>query len=374
MRRLTCLCCLLSILASRAVRAQQSAEVQAEVREGLAALQRGEFGAAEQHLSAAVKIDPSQAEVRANLGIAYYADHKYPEAAAAFSETLKQNGSLTTAQAFLPLSLANANRCSEAIDGLKREFAANPDLKLRRILGLSLQRCLLQSDRQIDADQVMQQLLTQYPDDVDVLYEAGQMYAKLSSSLYLRLMQIAPHTARGFQLMAEVSASQNNWPGAIEAYRQALKLDPAAPNLRLPLAVLLLEHPSGPDDWKEALDLLNKEVELNPANGEAEYEIGEAQRKHDHPEEAIAAFRKAIRLDPNFVEPRLGLAKILRDRHQAQEALSVLEPARESAPQNAAMHFLLSQIYRDLGRAADADREQGIFRKLQSAEAPPLAP
>ena len=353
---------------------QQTAQLQAEVREGLDALQRGDFKAAEQHLSAAVNIDPSQAEVRANLGIAYYADRKYPEAAAAFSQSLKQNSSLATAQAFLPLSLAGANRCSEAIPGLKREFPSNPDLKLRRILGLSLQRCLMESQKQSEADEVVQQLLGQYPDDVDVLYEAGQLYAKLSSSAYLRLMQIAPRTPAGFQLMAEVSASQSNWPGAIDAYRQALKLDPAAPDIRVPLAVLILEHPSAQDDWKEALELLSKEVELNPGNAQAEYEMGEVYRKHDRTTDAVAAFKKAIELDPRFVEPRLGLAKILRDQHQAQEALSILEPARESAPQNAALHFLLSQVYRDLGRAADADHEQDIFRQLQSAQPPQLTP
>ncbi|HEY6922632.1 MAG TPA: tetratricopeptide repeat protein [Steroidobacteraceae bacterium] len=349
-------------------------DAQAEARQGMAALESGNFSEAEDHLTRALKADPGQVEVRANLGIAYYADRKYPEAVEAFSQALKTNPALQTARAFLPLSLAGANRCEEAVSGLRSEFASNPDVKLQRILGLSLQRCLIQTNQQAEADKVAQQLLARYPDDVDVLYEAGQMYGKLSSSIYLRLMQIAPHTARGYQLMAEVSAAQDNWPAAMNSYRHALKLEPGLPGAHLRLAVLMLEHPAGPDDWKQALDELNAELRLDPASAEAEYEIGEAYRKHSQSGAAIAAFRKAMQLDPRFAEPRLGLAKVLREQHRTQDALAVLEPARDSAPTNAAVHFLLAQLYRETGRAAEAEREQAIFRQLQPTAAPLTSP
>lgn len=349
---------------------QAAGSVQTEVRQGMDALQQGDFAAAEAHLTRALKADPSQAEVRANLGIAYYADHKYPEAVEAFSQALKQNPSLQTAQAFLPLSLAGANRCAEATGGLRREFASNPDVKLKRVIGLSLQRCLLEAGQQSEADSVTEELLARYPDDVDVLYEAGQMYAKLSSSIYLRLMQVAPHTARGYQLMGEVSAAQDNWQGAVNSYREALKLEPGLPGVNLRLAVLMLEHQEHPDDWKEALALLNAELKINPENAEADYEIGETYRKHGQPDEAEPAFRKAIRLDSRFVDPRLGLAKVLREQHHPQDAIALLEPVRDNTPPNAAVHFLLSQLYLEVGRTEDAEREQGIFRQLQPASEP----
>lgn len=362
---------ILALLATSSSYPQQPAvDAQAEIRQGMAALESGNFNAAEDHLVRALKADPSQVEVRANLGIAYYADHKYPQAVEAFSLALKSNPALQTARAFLPLSLAGANRCADALDRLRGEFPSNSDLKLRRIIGLSLQRCLLATNQQAEADKVMQELLSAYPDDVDVLYEAGQMYAKLSSSLYLRLMQIAPHTDRGYQLMGAVSAAQDNWPAAISSYRQALKLNPGLPGGHLRLAVLMLEHPSGPDDWKEAVEELKSELKHDPANPEAEYELGEAYRKHGQLEAAILAFHKAIQMDPKFAEPRLGLAKVLRDQHHAQDALAVLEPARGSAPTNAAVHFLLAQLYRETGRTAEAEREQAIFRQLQPASAP----
>jgi tetratricopeptide (TPR) repeat protein len=345
---------------------QVSPAVAPEVRQGLDALERSDFSAAEQHLSRALETNPGLSEVRANLGLAFYADHKYSQAVQAFELALKQNSSLRTAQTFLPLSVAALGRCDEALPGLRREFSSNPDQKLRRVIGLSLQRCLFQSGSQAEADQVTQELLAKYPDDVDVLYEAGQMYGKLSSEIYLRLMKVAPHTARGYQVMAEVAATEGNWKAAVDAYREALKLEPGLPGLRLRVAVLLLEHSPDPDAWKQALSELSGELKVDPSSAEAEYEIGEVYRKHNDPGKAAAAFRRALGLDPNLVEARLGLAKVLRQQKQSQEALAILEPARDTGAPNPAVHFLLGQIYRDLGRVADAEKEEAAFERLQS--------
>ena len=132
-------CCVWLALTLPVPAQQLSADAQAEAQRGLEALQRSDFAAAEQHLSRALAAEPNLAEVRANLGLAYYADGKFAEAVDAFRQALKQNISLATAQAFLPLSSANLSRCEEAVPGLRREFASNPDLKLGRILGVSLQ-------------------------------------------------------------------------------------------------------------------------------------------------------------------------------------------------------------------------------------------
>src|SRR5215472_776705 len=119
-----------------------SLSAQAEAQQGLAAFQRGDFPAAEQHLSAALKADPNlpnAAEVEANLGLVYYATQRYPQAAEAFQSALKRDPSLELAKGFLPVTQAAAGDCAHARAGLEREFASNSDAKLRRILGLSLE-------------------------------------------------------------------------------------------------------------------------------------------------------------------------------------------------------------------------------------------
>jgi cytochrome c-type biogenesis protein CcmH/NrfG len=184
-------------------------------------------------------------------------------------------------------------------------------------------------------------------------------------------MKVAPHTARGYQLTGGVAETDGNWQAAIDAYRQALKLEPELPNLHLRIAALTLEHSPDPEAWKQALEELGAELKVNPSNPEAEYEVGEAYRKHGDLEKAIPAFQRALRLQPEFVEARIALAKALRQEKQTQQALAVLEPARDSDPANSAVHFLLAQLYRDMGRVEDAQKEDALFQQMQKAP-PPL--
>ena len=344
--------------------------VQAEVQQGLDALRSGNFAAAEQHLSAALKIDPTLAEVRANLGLAYYADRQYGQAVSEFQQALRRDSSLATATLFLPLSQAAAGECAAAIPGLKREFAAGSDPKMRRVLGLSLERCLIGAGKPMEADQVAQKLLAGYPDDPDVLFAAGQLYGKLSSEIYLRLMKVAPNSARSYQVMGSVAATDGNWKGAIDAYRHALELEPGLQGIHGQIATLLLTHSPDPDAWRQALTELDQELKVDPTSAEAQYEIGEVYRKHDQLDQAIPAFRRTLQLDPNAVPARLGLAKALRQLGRKQEALEALEPARSTAPDDPDVHFLLAQIYRDLGRTTEAQKETAAFQHLQKTPNP----
>jgi len=270
-----------------------------------------------------------------------------------------------TAKSFLPLSLAAVGDCEKALPGLEQEFASNADAKLRRILGLSLERCALGTGKESEADQVAQKLLASYPDDPDVLYAAGQLFGRLSSETYLKLMKVAPNSARTYQVMASVAASDGNWKGAVDAYRHALKLEPTLQGAHLQIAVLLLTHSQEPDAWRQALTELNEELKVDPTSAQAEYEMGEVYRKHAQLEPAVAAFRRALQLDPAAVPARLGLAKALRQLERKREALEALEPARDT--DDPGVHFLLAQIYRDLGRVAEAQEEEAKFKKLQPA-------
>ncbi|MGH9433052.1 MAG: tetratricopeptide repeat protein [Terriglobia bacterium] len=294
----------------------------------------------------------------------------YTSAVPEFQTALKQNPSLQTAKSFLPLSLAAVGDCSKAVPGLKNEFSTNPNLKLRRVLGLSLLKCQIETGQQPEADVTAQNLLTAYPDDPDVLYAAGGLYGKMSSQIFLQLMKVAPHSARTYQMMASVAATDGNWRKAIDAYRQALRVDPGLEGAHLQIAILMLTHSPDPNAWQQALTELNDELKLDPASAEAEYEIGEVHRKHDQLNQAVAAFRRSLQLDPSAVPTRIGMAKALRALGRKEDALAVLEPARKAAPDDPDVHFLLASIYRSLGRTAEARAEVEAFERLQKSPQP----
>ncbi|MGH9451364.1 MAG: tetratricopeptide repeat protein [Terriglobia bacterium] len=348
-----------------------SATVEQHIRKGLAALESSRLPEAESEFSAALRVKPHLPQIRADLGLAYYADHKYPQAIKSFQQALQENASLETAKAFLLLSFAAAGRCRDAEPGLQSQFASTADARLRRVTGLSLVRCLSADAKLSAADQVAQKLLADYPNDPDVLYEAGRFYGNLSSSLDARLMHVDPHSARTYQVMASVARSNGNWRRAISAYGKALKVNPSLEGAHLQIAVLLLTHSPDPNAWREALTELNEELKVNPSSAEAEYEIGEVYRKHDQPPAAIAAFRRSLQYDPGAVPTRVGLAKALQQHGERQQALDALLPAEHSAPNDPTVHFLLAQLYRELGRSGHAAQEQAAFERLQQSTAAP---
>lgn len=351
------------LLASPFQAAQASSSAREQVQQGLASLHAGRFAEAEDEFTAALRASPHWPEVRADLGVSFYADHKYPEAIAAFEQALKEDSSLAAPKALLPLSLAAAGRCEEAEPGLRTAFASAPDPRLRRVSGLSLERCLMQSGKTAETDETTQKLLAAFPNDPDVLYEAGEFYAKLSSNIELRLMRSGSGSARAYQMMGDVAAARQNWNEAINSYRKALRVDPSLQGLHLQIAVLLLTHSPDANAWREALTELNDELRIDPGSAEAEYEIGETYRKHDQPKAALAAFQKSLERDPQAVPTRIGLAKTLQQLGQYRQALAVLRPAEKAA--DPSVHFLLAQLYRQTGDASSASREQAAFQRLR---------
>lgn len=358
----------LFLLAPPALCQQVPPAVQAEVEQGQAALKNGDFPAAQRHFAAALKANPDLAEVRADLGLAYFNDHQFDKAAGEFREALRLNPSLENAKAFLPLSQAATGECASAMAGLEHAFASVHDSNLRRLLGLSLQTCAVQQGNKMEAVRISQKLLGDYPSDPDILYAAGQLYGSLSSELYLKLMKVAPKSARAYQVMGSVAASEGNWKGAVESYQQALKLDPSLQGVHLQIAILLLTNSPDADIWQQALTELRQELSINPRNAEAEYEIGEVYRKHGQLKEAVAEFRHSLEINPAATPTRLGLAKALLQLDQKTEALAALEPAEKADPADPSVHFLLAQIYREMGRTAQASQEQAEFQRLKPAQ------
>jgi tetratricopeptide (TPR) repeat protein len=371
MKQMLCCWVALYLCFSAAAGGQVRHSAQAEAESGLAAMRKGDFSRAEVHFSNALKADPNLAIVRANLGLAYYADHQYSKAIRELQLALKQDPSLDSAKMILPMSLAAVNLCTEAEPGLEKIFASAPKGEFQRMAGLNLQRCLFDEGKEIEANRITQQLLHRFPDDPDVLYEAGLSYGKLSSSIYRRLMSADPTSARAYQVKGDIADSIGKWKEAIVLYREALKRQPILHDVHFKIAVLLLAHSSDPGTLQEAMHELRAELQVNPGSAKAEYEIGEAYRTHNQPQKAIPALQTSIHWDPNAVPPRISLAKALRQTGRRTEALEVLKPAERADPKDPSIHYLMGQIYRETGNTTLANQEFATFRLLQKKVATP---
>lgn len=129
---------------------------------------------------------------------------------------------------------------------------------------------------------------------------------------------------------------------------------------------------------KEAVNSLEKVIELKPDFVAAYINLGSAYRAIDEFQKAIAACEKAIELRPEIPDPYLTLGSAYFVLGQTQKAIAACEKAIELQPDFASAYLGLGHIYLSLAqfqkakdyflRAKELFTKQGIQQGAQEAE------
>ncbi|MCX8067152.1 MAG: tetratricopeptide repeat protein, partial [Anaerolineae bacterium] len=111
---------------------------------------------------------------------------------------------------------------------------------------------------------------------------------------------------------------------AIEAYRQAIELDPklAAPWNNMGYVYSRLGR------YEEAAEAYRRAIELDPKDAYPWNGLGNVYALRGEWEQALEAFRRAVELEPEDGAYRVSLASALRALGQEEEAQAELERAR----------------------------------------------
>ena len=118
---------------------------------------------------------------------------------------------------------------------------------------------------------------------------------------------------RGHTLQDE----QGDWVGAEYLYRRATVIDPEYGHAWAHLGVALY---AGAKNYKEAIDALEKAVQLSPNDSWAWYHIGKLRESQGNNEEAERAYRRATEFDPTDASGWMGLGSILHDLGRYSES------------------------------------------------------
>jgi len=336
--------------------------------EGAAAMRRGDFAAAIQAYGRLTKLAPAVAEFHANLGFAYYSAGRFREAIPPSRQALKIKPGLTGPRYFLALSLAQTGQCPEALALIDKDVMRTPDLQLKRLLGTSGVRCAMASTQPDKAVDYLRPLARDFPDDPEILYMATLVYSDLSTRASQRLLHTAPASLQAHQLNAEVLELQGRVEDAREEYRKILAMNPRQPGIHQRMGHLLLAGELTPEVREEARREFEKELQLDPANELAEYELGEMARQARQWTEAITHFQRAVELDPASVEALVGLGKSLVSAGHAADSVAPLERAVKLAPASSVAHYQLSFAYRRVGREDDAKRELALYQGMHEED------
>jgi TolB-like protein/DNA-binding winged helix-turn-helix (wHTH) protein/Flp pilus assembly protein TadD len=161
-------------------------------------------------------------------------------------------------------------------------------------------------------------------------------------------------------------------PAAVDALSAAIRQDPqyAAAYVLLARARVELTERASPgianaglaEAVESALQLLDRAIELEPANGEAYIERGYVKAFYDIAA-ADADFRRGLQLAPNSARGYEGLAAVLfQSMARRREALAMVEKARQLNPLEPRLDVLMA-TYLGYG-PGDAEQATAILQRL----------
>lgn len=148
-----------------------------------------------------------------------------------------------------------------------------------------------------------------------------------------------------------------NLSGAINAYRQALELDPLSSRAQRRLGVTLGSN--GQED--EALSVLQEAIDHEPGNALLWYERALIESRAGKHENAIADLKKSLQLKPDFSDALNNLGSNLAQKSDLQGAEAAFRAALTIEPYNAGARANLGRLL-----AEKTDWRQAAFQ-LQKA-------
>jgi tetratricopeptide (TPR) repeat protein len=374
-RKVSALALLLWLLVSGFDVLAQSSDndsLQQYYEEGERALAENRYGDAERAYEKLRQLAPGTAEVHARLGLIYFQERKFEQAVASLRQALHLKPNLPKLDTLLAMSLSELGRYTEALPGLQKGFHQSTDPAVRRMCGLQLARAYTDLQRDSKAVEVALELNRLYPEDPEVLYQTGKVYGNLAYLTMHKLAQVAPESVWRHEAAAEAFESQGANESAIPEYREVLALDPHRPGIHYRLGRTLLARSvktKSEKDAAEAAKEFEQELQQEPSNANAAYELAEIHRNAGELDDARKFFEMALTYYPNFEEAHLGLASVLMFAHKPELALPHLQKAIALNAKNEVSWYRLVQVEGALGNVREQQKALAEFQRLRSHKA-----
>ena len=353
---------------SRDARGGLPAGVQAEVVGGMGMILMASWftEAAEPCLREAAALAPEDVRWPYYLAQLYRDRGALEEAAAFFDEVLRIQPEDPTTLFWLGDIRLEQGRPDDAEPLFAAALSLFPG-SLSARYGLA-QTALLAEDYRRAAD-LLEEILAREPNIGAVHYPLGMAYRGLGDDAkaeeHLRLRENAEirpadplmealdsllDTASTYESGGLAALEREEWPAAIEQFRQGLERDPDDPGLRHRLGTALFMT----GDLEGALAEFQRVVRTTPDYYPSHYSIGVLLQETGRHAEAVQRFRTALRHRPGDDVARLRLAISLRRSGDPEASLSYYELVLRSNPDAVEARFGYVMALVQLGRYREA--------------------
>jgi tetratricopeptide (TPR) repeat protein len=180
------------------------------------------------------------------------------------------------------------------------------------------------------------------------------------------LTRLAPAVAQHHYLLGVALMQAGDMPAAVEALKEADRLEPSRPLTSIALGIALNNRKMFADARPFLLDALEREpenVEAAAALAEAEEGLGELDAADAHAARVLASV-------PEHPTANLVAGMVLMKRDRYSEARAALERAAAADPESPKVYYQLSLACARLNDTEAAARNLGLYQqKLRAMEA-----
>lgn len=235
-------------------------------------------------------------------------------------------------------------------------------------LGLTRQR-LQQNDAAIQEFQLALQ------DDPGLLQARCALGSALSDPAnaeaeFRKALAVDPQRVCALDGLAQVLLKQGHFDAAVDDWRQAVRIQPDAPDLQLALATAIYKEakarqadglpPLDGTTIADAIKLLASLLGKHPEMTAAHLTLGNVYANEQRFREAADEYRVVVREDPADTVALAAEVKALVDVSDYTDALAPAHDYVRRKPDDPSGHVLLGMVYRGQGEYQDAEPELAI--------------
>jgi tetratricopeptide (TPR) repeat protein len=345
----------LGILSRPAVPRPQS-DVQRLYQEAQGARARGDLETAERNYLEVIHRAPQMANAYHNLGIVYFMERKYLDAAAALEDATKLKPGLAEAYAMLGLTYYELYEPERALSAFRSALRLNPrDSNALLYLGKSQ----LQQRDYRSAAKTFENLAASRPGDPDVLYGLSLAHMKLMLDAVNRLGEVAPHSYQFFLLLAQDAETRGDDEAALKNLKEAVRVKSDAIGVHYALGSVVARL----GKYDEAEGEFRRELKVNANDPLALWKLGELLLR-TNPPEAREILERGVRLNPELPQLVLVYGRALARTGDTEKAITQFRRVVQLAPEEDSVHYHLAAAYRLLGRSEESKAELARFQEL----------
>lgn len=312
-----------------------------------------------------LELDPERGEAYFGLGMVYVRMMKWAEAVAPLQKAIQMDTQPQEAWRLLANAFEEMKDFSRAAEAYEKFLSFNPPDAWGAYLRLGMARMELgQFEPAVKALEEAQKL---QPQDIKVNYTLAQAYQKAkqyenAEKTFKLLAELSPEDAASYYgLIVRMYDEVGQYDRAVEAAKKVVELSPKSELAVYNLGIMYFKL----ERYDEAIGAFQKALKIRPNYEYAWYQVGYSYSRQKKYKEAIEAFKRFVELMPDSYDGWFNIGISYMMLKDFQNALQPMEKTVELKPDYGVALYNLAIVYLNLHDNLSA---RDVYKKLVAVD------